>query len=467
MNIQSKLAAVYIVLLTIGVVVISSYAILTIRTFLLEEAIQNFENDARTFARSLEEEATNENLIEKVSFVSGLTGYDVALFDSVGNILVTNPEDEDELTNSREFLNEQLQSQLDQSESQIIINEEGLDKLISFRRIERNSSEARYLRISQYKSDLYGAEASIRHLIYGAMIGSILVVFIVSIFFARYLAKPIKQLNETALDIAAGNLDRDINVSRKDEFGTLGESLNKMAGTLKADNEKLKNLNEKQDQFFADITHEVRNPLHTISGALEMLQMPNLDAEKKSQYMATAQKQVQRVVRLFEDIKSLQRYDYDDGFIRKKRFDIATLIKEVADTYKPIAIEKGLTINFEKCVSSFVEADRDKIEQVLDNLISNAVKYTAEGEIIVSCLQANDRAVISISDTGIGIGKEHLERLFDRFYRTDKARSRDKGGTGLGLAVVKGILSAHQENIKVESESGKGSRFYFSLALAK
>lgn len=463
MNLQAKLASTYIALLSIGVILISSYAILSIRSFLLEEAIEQFQNDANTFAKSLEKGVTNEELIETVSFLSSLTGYNVALFDSLGTLLVSTPQFETDFTDAREFLNSELQSQLDKSQAQVIINEKKLDKLISFHKIERNSSDARYLRISQNKNDLYGAEASIRHLIYGAMIGSILVVIIVSFFFARYLAKPIKQLKEAALDITNGNLNREINVNRKDEFGTLADSLNIMAGTLKADNEQLKNLNEKQNQFFADITHEVRNPLHTISGALEMIQLQNLEREKKAKYMVTAQKQIERVVRLFEDIKSLQRYDYDASFIRKSTFNISELIKEVSKTYDPIATEKEiiLTVRVQKPIS--VEADRDKIEQVLDNLISNAIKYTNSGTIQVQASLKDKLVEVSVSDTGIGIGEEHLERLFDRFYRTDKARSRDKGGTGLGLAVVKGILSAHKKEIFVESVLGKGSRFYFNL----
>ena len=101
----------------------------------------------------------------------------------------------------------------------------------------------------------------------------------------------------------------------------------------------------------------------------------------------------------------------------------------------------------------------------MDNLISNAIKYTNDGEIHVSCVQKKNLIEISVQDTGIGIAEEHLERLFDRFYRTDKARSRDKGGTGLGLAVVKGILSAHDRDIQVESTPGVGTRFYFSLEI--
>lgn len=466
MNIQSKLAFTYITLLSIGVIVISSYAILSIRSFLLAEGIQKFEKDALTFANSLEGGATNEDLFNRVSFVADLTGYNVALFDSAGDLLVFAPNIEQEFSDSREFLNEELQQKLEANEGQVIINERGLDKLISFRKIKDNTSDARYLRISQLKADLYAAEASIRHLIYGAMIGSILVVVIVSFFFARYLSKPLKELKEAALEISNGNLDREIHLNRRDEFGTLAKTLNQMAGALKADNETLKSLNEKQNQFFADIAHEVRNPLHTISGAMEMLQIESLGAEKKAQYMATAQKQIERVVRLFEDIKSLQRYDLDESFIQKTEFDISAIANEVVKTYTPLAEEKGIQLRLEQIEECTVEADYDKIEQVFDNLVSNAIKYTNKGEIKVRCIHYSGEVEISIEDTGIGIGEEHLDRLFDRFYRTDKARSRDKGGTGLGLAVVKGILNAHQSEIFVQSTPGVGSRFFFRLKRA-
>lgn len=465
MNIQSKLAVTYITLLSIGVVVISAYAILSIRSFLLDEAISKFESDARTFVESLQEEDDFTDLYVKTTFTADITGYHIALFDSIGTVLVNAPLDTPEYMDTRAFLNNDLQERLI-NEAQVIINEEGLEEVISFHRIEPSTSEVRYLRIAKSKEELYAAAASIRHLIYGAMIGSIIVVVVVSIYFARYLGKPIKQLEEVALDIAGGNLDREINLSRKDEFGSLAKSLNQMAGRLKDDYEKLKTLNEKQNQFFADIAHEVRNPLHTISGAMEMIQLEGLSDEKKGQYLNTAQKQVERVVRLFQDIKSLQRYDMDESFINKKEFVMEEMISEIVKTYTPIAAEKKIELIFDTPSKNRVFADEEKLEQVMDNLISNAIKYTNEGKIIVKSEKLDGNVEISVRDSGIGIGEEHLDRLFDRFYRTDKARSRDKGGTGLGLAVVKGILTAHQSKIFVESTPGIGSRFYFSLPLS-
>ncbi len=462
MNIQAKLSLTYISLLSIGVIIISAYAILSIRAYLLDDAITQFENDAQVLADSFQNSNGDVDLYKRTAFAANLTGYQIALFDSSGSLLVNVPDNVPDFIDSRAFINAQLQLEL-KIKRQVIINIEDLEDVFSFHRVEKNVTEVRYLRITKNKKELYAVSASIRHLIYGAMIGSILVVILVSIYFARYLSKPIQQLQEAALDVANGNLDRELNISRNDEFGSLAQSLNQMARRLKDDYDKQKTLNEKQNQFFADIAHEVRNPLHTISGALDMLQLKELDEKKKMQYLNTAQKQIERVVRLFQDIKSLQRYDMDTTFIHKTDFILENMIDEVVNTYAPIANQKELVLSFKCSQRNLVFADKEKLEQVMDNLISNAIKYTSLGKIEVSTTKNNDRVTIEVKDSGIGIDEEHLGRLFDRFYRTDKARSRDKGGTGLGLAVVKGILSAHKTEINVESTSGKGSRFYFTL----
>ena len=466
MKIRSKLAWTYNILLIIGIITISAYAILTIRAFLLEEGLTQFENDIRALSLAIGSFLEDEEYVQEITREVELYGYDIALFDTTGGVFYNSAPDSVRL-DPREHLNQVILDSLNKkSGNLVVINDRDFEKLIGFTGIKREDIPTLYLRVSQHKGEYYAAVSSIRHIIYGGMIFSVGAVIIVSFVFARYMSKPILQLNEAALKIAKGDHDEEIVIRRGDEFGTLANSLNKMAGNLKADNEKLKALNEKQNQFFADIAHEVRNPLHTISGAMEMLQLESLDAEKKAQYMATAQKQIERVVRLFEDIKSLQRYDMDESFIKKTRFDISEVVADVVNTYKPIASEKGLILSIGTNQSAIVEADPDKMEQVLDNLISNAIKYTVEGEVKVSCTTTNREVLLEVADTGIGIGEEHLDRLFDRFYRTDKARSRDKGGTGLGLAVVKGILNAHQREIFVESRVSEGSRFYFTLPTA-
>lgn len=465
MKIQSKLSWTYNLLLLIGVLVISSYAILSIRSFLLDEGITQLQKDAKLMALAIANFEEDNEFLVKVAAEAYVSGYDLALFDEVGSQLVAFPDTV--LISAREFLNSQTMAELIEIDNEVvIINEKDYDKLIAFIKLPNTINEAHFLRISQFKGEFYAAIQSIRHIIYTGMIFSVGGVIFVSFYFARYMSRPILDLNEAALDIASGNLDREIIVDRKDEFSTLAQSLNKMASTLKADNEKLKMANEKQSQFFADITHEVRNPLHTIAGALEMLELKNLEEEKKEQYIQTAQKQIHRVTRLFEDIKSLQRYDFDENFIHRKPVDIYRVMKDVVAANKQRAGEKDLELVFTKKGKTQVNVDPDKIEQVLDNLVTNAIKFTTKGSITIACEEEGKKVKISVSDTGTGIAEEHLNRLFDRFYRTDKARSRDKGGTGLGLAVVKGILHAHGEEIYVSSKIGKGSQFYFSLPMA-
>jgi len=291
---------------------------------------------------------------------------------------------------------------------------------------------------------------------------SIGLVILVSVLFSRSISKPIIQLESAAKDIAEGNVDRTLQLDRKDEFGALAKSLNRMAERLRSDNEMLKNLYDRQRQFFADITHEIRNPLHTISGALEMLQLKNLPPEQQQRYVETAARQTERINRLFKDLMTLQRYDSDSYFIEKKPFDLQLTLEDIEEMFRSQAAEKDLDLIIDKKPVT-VFADPSKIEQVLENLVSNAIKYTNSGYIRVSLSESDSEVTVKVEDSGIGISEDHLSRLFDRFYRTDKARSRDKGGTGLGLSVVKSILTAHGSEINIESTAGEGSLFWFSI----
>ena len=465
MNIQSKLSVTYILLLIIGIITISAYAILSIRFFLFAAGLDEFKNDMRIVRQAVESSDENTDFFPFITETTALFDYDLALFDSTG-IPIYNTQPEQVFVDSREFLSEVVvDSVLGNNEEIYVMNDPTYSRLVAFAKVDDGFPSVSYLRISKDKEEYYEAVDNIRHIIYAGMLFSIAAVMVVSFIFSKYMAAPIKQLNDAALTIADGQTHETLEMDRNDEFGTLATSLNKMAERFKKDNRQLQLVNEKQNQFFADIAHEVRNPLHTISGAIEMLQIEALSKEKKAQYMVTMQNQVERVVRLFNDIKMLQRYDMDEHFIDKEAVEIGPLLENIITTYEPLAQEKNIELSLKITTNASVHADRDKLDQVMDNLIMNALKYTNEGSIKVLCEQIETQIQILVEDTGIGIASEHLDRLFDRFYRTDKARSRDKGGTGLGLAVVRGILKAHDTDILVSSEVGKGSRFYFQLPI--
>jgi len=462
MKIRSKLAWTFILLLIFGITSISSYSILFIRDYLLEEGRVEMERDTRWLAVTAANLADDENFDKRLIKTARTSGYQLAVYDSSGSLINSYRSSDTTITPSTKLDAGIMESLKARNDLPLLPRNSDSEVLRSYITLPDSTAGAMFLQASQFKDQIYEPIKTIRWIIYYGMFISIGLVVIVSIWIARYVTKPITQIKDAAQDIADGGVDREIDISRSDEFGTLATSLNQMASKLRADTEQIKQFAEKQRQFFADITHEIRNPLHTISGALDMLELDKLSEEKKDKYITTAKKQTERISHLFKDLKVLQRYDSDEYFVERQEFDIAHIAQHMKDWYSDKAKEKGLELNIDQHSCKAI-GDPGKIEQVMDNLISNALKYTSEGSVDVTYKTEGSGVRVSIEDTGIGISDEHLDRLFDRFYRTDKARSRDKGGTGLGLAVVKSIIKGHGSDIHVESEVGKGTRFWFTL----
>lgn len=420
------------------------------------------EQDTRWLSVTVSNLAKNEQLDQKLNDAAQTSGYHLAVYDSTGQLLNSYAENDTNFVVSQRLDGGTMQRLNVRGDLPLLPQNKESEVLTSYILLPESAAPMRYLQASQLKDQIYAPIKTIRWIIYYGMFISIGLVVIVSIWMARYLTKPITQIKNAAQDIADGDVDRDIDINRSDEFGTLATSLDQMASKLRADTEQIKQFAEKQRQFFADITHEIRNPLHTISGALEMLQLDELDVEDKKKYIRSAQRQTDRISRLFKDLKTLQRYDSDDYFVEMQKFDLAPIAEHIDELYRERAERKGIQLHVD-AGSCEANGDPGKIEQVIDNLISNAIKYTNEGEVSLRYSCDGKWVEIEVQDSGIGISEEHLDRLFDRFYRTDKARSRDKGGTGLGLSVVKSILSAHGTDINVESKSGEGTRFWFRL----
>lgn len=462
MTIRSKLSWTLILLLIFGITAISSYSIVFIRDYLFAEGKKEINSDTQWLAVTIENLPGGESFGTRFDEIATTSGYELTLYSDEGRLLESYPDS----IYAAPFLSEELQISLDARDNTPLLQENAdPEKLISYIHLPNSINEASYIKVSQLKDRIYEPVKTIRWIIYYGMFISIGIVIVVSIWISRNLTRPIMQMKDTAQQIAEGEVDQQIDLNRKDEFGVLADSLNQMAMKLREDTEQIKAFAEKQRQFFADITHELRNPLHTISASLEMLEMESLSEEKRIKYHKNAQKQVDRISRLFKDLVILQRYDSDEHFIEKEEFDLSNIAGHMQEWYDDKAAEKNIALNIDHHPCK-AYGDPGKIEQVIDNLISNAIKYTNEGSVTLSYRKNSEEAIVEVKDTGIGISEEHLDRLFDRFYRTDKARSRDKGGTGLGLAVVKSILNAHDSSISAESEVGKGSLFWFKLPLS-
>ena len=277
---------------------------------------------------------------------------------------------------------------------------------------------------------------------------------------------PLLAIGKSADNIARGKFDTPIQVTtRSAEIQDLAANLDRMSVSYRQKIGELERVTRIQSDFIGNVSHEVRNPIFSISGYLEALGSSKLSDALRSRYAAKALLNLQRLGNLFNDLIEIARLEYREDLLVRSDVDLAELVHEVSETMRPKAEERGIRL----AASSqplHVLADRNRIRQVLVNLLDNAVAYSDAG--VVECLyhRQSNKVRIEVADDGQGINEEHLGRIFDRFYRVDPARTRKSGGSGLGLSIVKQILHAHGEKIHVESKPGVGARFWFDLPAA-
>jgi two-component system phosphate regulon sensor histidine kinase PhoR len=230
---------------------------------------------------------------------------------------------------------------------------------------------------------------------------------------------------------------------------------------------ELKKLETMRRDFVANVSHELRTPLTSIRAMAETLQDGALNDEEVAMgFLATIVKESDRLARISEDLLILS--DAESKAPERVRFDLADLVREVTARFRAESAECGVSLSTELPGPIFISASRDQIEQVVINLISNAIKYTSRGgNVSIAVANGGPMVSLSVTDTGIGIMQEDLPRIFERFYRVDKARSRQSGGTGLGLSIVKNIVEAHGGEVRVASEFNRGSCFTVSLPSGK
>ncbi|KIC94551.1 sensor histidine kinase [Flavihumibacter solisilvae] len=250
------------------------------------------------------------------------------------------------------------------------------------------------------------------------------------------------------------------------------EDVEKWAEQRQGEIEMLKKNEAFRKEFLQNLAHEFKTPIFAIQGYVDTLlsgAMDNVDVRKR--FLESTSRNVDRLVNLMNDLDEISRLETGEQVLYKQYFVIQDLIKEVIDSLSLKLNQKQITAYLKKGTESpvYVFADKEKIRQVIINLIENGAKYGKPGGTIVASVYNTDefKVLVEISDDGIGIDEEHLPRIFERFYRTDKARSRDKGGTGLGLAICKHIIEAHGESMHVRSKPDVGTTIGFTLGSSK
>lgn len=254
------------------------------------------------------------------------------------------------------------------------------------------------------------------------------------------------------------------------DMQTLMKEVNKFAADKKIEIESLRIQEEYRREFIGNVAHELKTPLFTVQGYVSTLLDGVNDKAIRKKYLERADKGIERLIDIVVDLDMITKLESNELKINKQSFDIVELIQGVFDLLEMKAESKDIVLMFDKdhYRSIYVNGDREKINQVILNLVDNSIKYGRENgttEVGIEKL-TKTKYLVRVTDNGYGIDNKHIPRLFERFYRTDTSRSREVGGSGLGLSIVKHIIEAHNEHIYVRSETGKGSEFSFSIERA-
>lgn len=284
--------------------------------------------------------------------------------------------------------------------------------------------------------------------------------FLVLYFFQVH--RPIKEITRATNEYSKGNLSYHVKPMHNDEIGRLGMSLDYMASQLN-ESDKF------QQKFLSNISHDFRSPLTSIKGYLEAIQDGTIPPEMLDKYIGIMLFETERLTKLTSNILTLNELDPKSVRLDISTFDLNSIIRHTVETFEGTCKKKGIKFNITYANSvQNVKADKGRIQQVIYNLIDNAIKFSKENSYIyITVREKGEKAQISIKDTGCGIAKEDIDKIWDRFYKSDSSRGRDKKGSGLGLSITKEVIQAHGENIDVVSTVGVGTEFIFTLELAK
>lgn len=275
-----------------------------------------------------------------------------------------------------------------------------------------------------------------------------------------FMVIPLKKTIAAAKAYVAGNYEKKLVIHSGGEFKALADVIGYMGDTMYR-------FNEYQREIIANVSHDFRSPLTSIKGYAEAIKDGTIPPEQQEKYLDVVLFEVERLTKLTSNLLILNTMDQQGMILQPSEFDINEVIKNLARTFEGQCKKKRLIIQLVFSAKEIiVNADRDKIAQVLYNLVDNAIKFSqADAAIRITVEEKGRKAMISVKDTGTGIPKEDLTKIWDRFYKSDSSRGKDKKGTGLGLSIAKEIMTAHKENINVISTEGVGTEFVFTLPL--
>lgn len=333
------------------------------------------------------------------------------------------------------------------------------EKMISvFAPITSNYMVRGYVVIHYPISSIQSSSDSLLNISYIMLVILFLLSLIIVIFFTEMVYIPLRKITEATEQYAAGNMHYEFSVDSEDEMGYLAASLNYMASEIARSEDN-------QKKFVANVSHDFRSPLTSIKGYLEAMLDGTIPPEMHEKYLTIVLNETDRLTKLTNSLLTLNNLNTKGVMLERTDFDINQVIRNVAASFEGTCRQKNVAIELVLVGDYlYVNADIGKIQQVLYNLLDNAIKFSHHDSAIkIEITEKRSKIFVSVKDRGIGIPKDDLKLIWDRFYKSDLSRGKDKKGTGLGLSITKEIIHAHGEHINVISTEGVGTEFIFSL----
>lgn len=310
--------------------------------------------------------------------------------------------------------------------------------------------------ISQIKETTYDSY----RIIIVFMCLAIIINFLIIYYSSKKFAVPLKEMSEAAKVIAGGDFEKRLHIDSDDEIGDLAHSFNEMALSLFFQEKRRR-------EFISNISHDLRSPLTSMRGFLQAILDGTIPPERQEHYLRIVLDESERLAKMANDMLDINKLDDSTASLNITNFNLNELVIKTMYNFEDRAIQNKIKISSEFCNKDImVKADADKIQRIIYNLVDNALKFTHKYGYIKIITEIKDKKVyVSVKDNGKGISKEEQKRVFDRLYKGDKSRGKDKKGSGLGLCIVKEFIKAHNEDITLVSDIGKGCTFTFTLPL--
>lgn len=336
------------------------------------------------------------------------------------------------------------------------------EMLSVFAPITSNFKVKGYVVIHTSMAALRQSSESLLSISYIMLVIFFLLSLIILIFFTEMVYLPLRKITEATEQYASGNMHYDLQVDSEDEIGYLAASLSYMASEIARGEDN-------QKKFIANVSHDFRSPLTSIKGYLEAMLDGTIPPEMYGKYLRIVLNETDRLTKLTNGLLTLNNLNMKGMILEKSNFDLNDMIRNTAASFEGTCQNKRIQIELVLTGDHMaVHADLSRIQQVLYNLLDNAIKFShPDSSIKIETTEKHGKVFVSVRDSGIGIPKDSLKLIWDRFYKTDLSRGKDKKGTGLGLSITREIIHAHNENINVISTEGVGTEFIFSLPVVE